>query len=191
VGSAESRAADLAILTQACGDPDTDLETQSGDAIAVVKRAIVSYQGLSVAISGDDQTSVSVHEHGDAPIATSLMVPLSGPRARTALTLTLYASMPGALVDLGADLSYALALGPNELIFDHDLAPTQQSGMTGLARRRVINQAIGVLIEGGYTAESAEEELRKRAALDVGDVHTTAQALLREGHEQGRSTGMS
>jgi hypothetical protein len=90
----------------------------------------------------------------------------------------LYAATPGAFVDLAADLSYALGLDRTHLVLDqHLIAPTAGSGM-GLDTQSAINQAIGVLIGGGHTLESARHELDRLASLDSDDLHRAAQAVL-------------
>ena len=109
----------------------------------------------------------------DGSTATSLRLRLRvlGPDFDPASRVVLYAGVPGAFVDLAADLGYLLrtrpVIGPptarlagfdgpssydgdGHLMLDADLPPvTATSGLTGLAELSVINRAIGVLIERG------------------------------------------
>lgn len=92
----------------------------------------------------------------------------------------LYAAAPGAFVDLAADMSYALGLAPALLPLDDDTAaPVQSSGITGLHAQAIVNQALGVLIGRGHTPETADEELKRLAARDGGNLHTAAEAITR------------
>lgn len=124
-------------------------------------------------------------------IVTSLHLPLSllNPTTRaSAVTngstgqesaLTLYAGRPGALVDLAADLTYALApgqpqsksadgpgLGAGEVRLDQDLIPRSLTpGVTGIDDVTTINRAVGLLIGQGQTPEEAHRDLVDQAAI--------------------------
>jgi hypothetical protein len=115
-----------------------------------------------------------------AQIATSLLVPL--PTASGLVggsSLLLYAAAPGAFVDLAADLSYALQLDLSALVLDQDLPGRHAGdGIEGLRSWSDINQAVGVLLGRGHTIESAHDELRRLAALDSGNLHHAAAAVL-------------
>jgi hypothetical protein len=124
VDTCESLAADLAVLTDAIGDPDIDLDTERRAFIAATKLAIASYLGMSMTMAVDGhEVSITVDERGATPIATSLLIPLPAvSSAEGGSTLTLYAATPGAFVDLAADLSYALGLPEAALVLDDHLA---------------------------------------------------------------------
>lgn len=181
---------------------DLDLETQLQGLIACVQSAVASSLGLTMTTALQD-TAVSFTVGHDTPpyiappvgtapdstacrmaseVRTSLLIPLTAVTATPtdAATLLLYAAAPGACVDLAADLSYALNLDPSNLILDkHLTAPAAVDGITGLDGYDRINQAIGMLIEQGHTADTAHEQLHRHAALDHSDLHTVAEATLR------------
>jgi hypothetical protein len=56
--------------------------------------------------------------------------------------------------------------------------PFDGIGMTGLEGQFAIHQAIGVLIERGYTPETALDELRRLAQLDCGELQHAAEQVL-------------
>jgi hypothetical protein len=176
-------AADLAALTQALDNPNIDLEQGLQAFIGDAKLAISSYTGMTMTIALDGHT-VSFTAHHDATsatvAATSLLIPLAAlTTSDTASTLRLYAATPGAFVDLAADLSYALGTDPTTLVLDNHLpAPEDSSGMTGLAAHFAIDQAIGVLIGGGHTPETARDELHRLAAIDHGDLRAAAEQII-------------
>ncbi len=179
-------AADLATLNGGLDDPDTDLEALLGALATSLPNAIASYQGMSMTFALDShEVSFSVRDgpSSEAAVAASLLIPLSAlSSAGAGSSLVLYATTPGAFVDLAADLSYALDLDAASLILDeHRTMPEDSAGagMLGLRAHTAINQAIGVLIERGHTPESAYQELRRRADLDGGDVPAAAEQLLR------------
>ena len=85
--------------------------------------------------------------------------------SKTGSTIIFYAGVPGAFVDLAADLSYSLGLPPGTVVLDEDTAaPLSESGLTGAAESSTVNQAIGVLIDRGYTPATAGAHLRTRRA---------------------------
>lgn len=173
--------ADLATLGAALAE-EVDLESPLHALNADLKAAVPSYLGITMTVV------TPTHEVGftiliDAagkPVTTSLRIPLGNdPDAKTAAKLVVYAGTPGALVDLAADMGYALALGPAALVLDGDLtAPPDTFGLTGLADHAAINQAIGVLIGRGHTPESAQHELQRLATLDHDNLRVAAEALI-------------
>jgi hypothetical protein len=92
----------------------------------------------------------------------------------------LYATTPGAFVDLAADLAWVLEVQPSALVLDRHLvlpSPPAQ-GVVGLREHATINRAIGALIERGHSPESARAELHLHADLDSGDIPAAAQRIL-------------
>jgi len=79
-----------------------------------------------------------------------------------------YAGRPGAFVDLAADTRFAYGLDGDVVLDGHlahlDRAARVHPGVNGSDETRVINQAIGVLIERGHLPGEAHEELLRRAA---------------------------
>lgn len=174
-------AADLAALTESLANPEVDLQTQLAALAADLGRAVASYTGMTITIAVDGH-EISFTA-GTAAVATSLTIPFTalGP-AEAGSTLVIHAGTPGALVDLAADLSFALALDSDTLALD--AAPRSRptpvpSGLRGLDEYSRTNQAIGVLIAGGRTPEGAWAELRRLAELDGGRLHNAADAVLR------------
>lgn len=176
-------ASDLASLSQALDDPESDLETQLRRLVADIQHAIASYLGLRLTITlRGAEVTLTARERtwSTTDAATSLRLPLAAiSPAQPGSNLVLYARTPGAFVDLAADLSYALALGPATLSLDDDLSdPVSESGIAGLDGQATINQALGVLIERGHTPESAREELSRLADLDGGHLHRAAESII-------------
>jgi hypothetical protein len=178
--------AGLAGLTKNLDKPEVDLELEMrrlGDDLA---RAVSSYLGLTLTItSGAGPISLSTwQEHaGAAAIGSSLLIPLplicpTPPGS----TLLLHAAVPGAFVDLTADLSHAI--GQPLDAFDLDchrtdlLTPIARPELTGLAEFCHLNQAIGVLLERGHSREQAYAELWHRARDVGGDMHAAAKLII-------------
>ncbi|PZS34949.1 MAG: hypothetical protein DLM58_04840 [Pseudonocardiales bacterium] len=106
----------------------------------------------------------------------------------SASTLTLYAATtPGALVDLGADLGYALELPPAALVFDEH-PPAGGSGMTGRDTQSALNQAIGVLIERGRTPAKRRNDCpARRRQWQAQACHRRAGLRKRGANQAGQS----
>jgi hypothetical protein len=168
-------AADLAALSDALDD-GTELGSLLATLADTVTAAVGSYLGMTMTlVAGAHEVSFTVREEPDGrQIGTSLRIPLGSDASSNAgSALTLYAAAPGAFVDLAADLSYALSVDVSELHLDGQLtAPDGTAGIDGLAVHSAVNQAVGVLLDGGHTPESADEELRRLA-----DVHGVTLAL--------------
>lgn len=177
-------AADLAILTQALDQRDVDLQTQVQALSDDVSSAVVSYLGLrmAIAVGGQDVSIALRSDTTTGPeVATSLLIPLAAVTdAEPASALVLYAGVPGAFVDLAADLAHALNLDPISLALDEHLHRPSDgaSGAAGLDWHSAINQAIGILIGRGRTPEAALEELQRLARLDGNNLHHSAAALI-------------
>lgn len=148
--------------------------------------AVLSYRGLRlVLLDHDHAVTLSVFEHpvGVADCVTSLRVPLDAlSNADPGSSLTLYAGLPGAFVDLSADLSYALGLADRlVIVLDADLPPLSvASGIDGLAEGSTINRAVGLLIERGHEPADAHRELGRLAASTGATSFVVAGALLRQ-----------
>ena len=94
-------------------------------------------------------------------------------------SIIFYASVPGALVDLAADLQWLF--GEQEsLTLDGDLPPPRGDlGITGLHELSVIGQACGVLITRGRSPEAARAELDHAARASGTTVEVIAEGLIR------------
>jgi len=173
-------AADLALLSGAIKNPGDGLEPLLESLVEDLRRAIGSYLGLTMTIAVDDhEISFTQSERAD-PAGTSLQIPLASVAGSPpGSTLVLYAAVPGAFVDLAADMSWILALEPSMLVLDKHLGvPVPSEAVIGLHEHAIINRAIGALIEKGFTPDSARAELRRHAEADSGDVPAAAQRLL-------------
>jgi hypothetical protein len=136
-------------------------------------------------IAGGHEVTVSVPEHTAAAehkIAASLLIPFADLTVTEAgSSLVLYAGTPGAFVDLAADLTYALQLGPDALVLDaHLKSSLEDSGLDGLADWTHINLAIGILIERGHTAGGASTELHRLAYLADTTIRVAAHQLIQK-----------
>jgi hypothetical protein len=188
--SAQS-AADLAVLSHAL-DGDADLETTVRDFAAAAKIAVASFLGMTVTvIAGGHEVNFDMQERAGAEfeIAASLLIPLANITVTKAGScLVLYAATPGAFVDLAADLTYALQVGPDALIVDAHLNPSfDDAGPDGLADMTHINQATGILIGRGHTPDSASTELRRLAHLAETTIRGAAHQLI---HAATRGPGL-
>jgi hypothetical protein len=177
-----SLVAHLATLTQAL-DEDIDLEAQLRALKADLRAAVASYAGMTMTVVADGQ-EISFTVRADTgtagEITASLRVPLGRePGSLTDSRLVLYATTPGAFIDLAADLCYILALDAGILALDADLvAPPPGSDAAGLGEHSVINQALGILMGRGHTPESAASTLDHLAEIGDVDLAAAAERLL-------------
>lgn len=124
-------------------------------------------------------TSVDYFVHS-SDIATSLWLPLSWMGAEEIeSSIVFYAGVPGALVDLSADLAFALSLPLDCLRLDQDLTSALlESGVGGLEEASTVNRAVGALIGRGYTPDTAQAELWRQAGENHRSVYYSATRLL-------------
>lgn len=144
------------------------------------RSAVPSFCGLTISVLGRDAPfTFTVLEGGASAdeIKTSLFIPYPQARPDTApaVAITLYARVPGAFVDLSADLAWLKGRDIADFVRDQHLAPPDGVSHTAVTDEAVINQAVGVLIGRGYTVREAEELLD--ADADVGR-RGAAQAVL-------------
>jgi hypothetical protein len=183
-------AADLALLTEALDLPTADVATSLSLLMAQAAVAVPSYAGLTLRMSVDGTvTEVSTLDGtgSDGSIATSLRfrLPGSAPAVRAtemaapAVDIVLYAATPGAFVDLAADLAWLTARSLDMFVLDADHAhPGAAPGALSVSALSIVNQALGVLIGEGRSAEDASDELTLRAdASGVARQHAAAQIL--------------
>jgi len=159
--------------------PALDIRAAVATLARNVKRAAPSYQGLSITVLIDEQRiTLTAMEPStvESEITTSLHLTLGGfPLLDPSTEITFFAATPGAFVDLGADLTFALgaAAGPR---LDQDLPTPVWTGVTGLSEMSDINVAIGILIGHDHTPETARRELHRMAKAAA---ITAAQAAAR------------
>lgn len=170
--------ADLRALSEALDEPGGDLESLLRELGASCALAVTSCLGFSITVVVDSvAVGVVVLEAPPSGrrIVTSVTIPLAGlADVAAGSEITFYATTPGALVDLAADLGHALGLGPNGAQFDKRLTPGASSASgTRLDHAKARNQAIGILLDQGRDLDEARAELdrlalraRDRAGVD-------------------------
>jgi hypothetical protein len=152
---------------------------------AAVAAVVPSYLGLSVVVTRHDPAfTLTVLDDGGTAgdIGTSILLTWPKPadsHAVAAVAFILYARSPGAFVDLAADVSWLTGGPPTDFVLDAHLgAPTEPDSATLIAATSAINQAIGVLIGRGYTAEHAHRELDAQAVQSGTERLAAAQFIL-------------
>ncbi|MBF9520206.1 hypothetical protein B5566_09040 [Mycobacterium sp. MHSD3] len=177
-------AADLAILTQALDAPGVNVADSLRQLAADAAAAIPDYLGLSVIVSESD-LPITFTLMADGPatvdIRASLRIMLSGGRNRLPVALVLRSGVPGALVELAADLALLATQPLTDLIFDQDLTEVDSASANQLQAATDINQAIGFLIGRGYTPHVARQHLDAQAVRISTSRHAIAQLILSEG----------
>jgi hypothetical protein len=177
-------AAELAVLTEALDAPGADVAGSLLRLASEARAAVMSYRGVMVVIeSADPPIAFTAFDDGaeTGDIRTSLMLGSAMVRrdALPRVSLVLFAAVPGAFVDLVADLTWMTGHPLTEVILDQHL-PVRVDDHAGdtLQNASVINQALGVLIGRGYTPEQADLELAARAADAGPDRHQAALHVL-------------
>ena len=174
-------AVDLARLTDALDDPETDLADLVGSVHDAFVVAVPSALGVAFTIRASPaEVTVSTLDGAVAAVATSLQVPLgSWTDLEPGSSVIFYAGTTGALVDLAADLGWLLNLRADIVLDGH--LPAQRQGVTsGLAELSVIQQALGVLIDRGRTPQAGRDELEHLARESDATVHAVAAQLIRD-----------
>jgi len=169
-----------------------DLERVLAALLDDFRRAVASALGLQLTTQASGERVALVHFWPGvtpAQVRTSLEVPL--PRAGPGAAVVFYAAVPGALVDLAADLAFALGLGLDRLRLDRHTPDSTASGIRGLAELSLLERAIGVLIEQGSDPESAERELAGRGVARGTTGVEQARVLLGQLNRRGSGPGGS
>jgi hypothetical protein len=175
--------ADLALLSEALDEPEADVVESLRSLVADVRSSVGSYLGLTLTVTGSEPplTITALEDDADpADVAASIRVPLDVGGADIQISLVLYATTPGAFVDLAADLSWLTGRDLGDFALDrHVIGPDKLDGADGLGAASVINQAIGVLIGRGHTPSQARRELNSRATAAGTERHIAAAEILR------------
>jgi hypothetical protein len=173
-------AADLGLLSAAIHNTDGGLEPVLQSLATELHATVESYVGLTITIAAEGHRISFTSSEPGAIATTSLSIPLTAlAGSETGSSLVLYATTPGAFVDLAADLGWVLEIQPSALVLDQHLqVPAPLGGVAGLRELATINRGIGALIERGHTPESARAELRRHADSDSGDLPAAAQRIL-------------
>jgi hypothetical protein len=175
-------ATDLQSLTGGSGQPDlTALLTQ---VVADLRRAVRSYLGMTLTIVDDGRSfTMTVMNDGTEPqdVVSSAALSLTAvDGAEPGSEIVFYAGCAGGLVDFAADLSYALQVPLTAIEVDGHRPPSStDGGLSGLTELMHLNQAVGILIETGFTVEEAHAELARVAHNAEVSVDHLAQQLIR------------
>ena len=142
------------------------------------RSAVPSFSGLTVSVPGVEApfAFTALREGARAQdIRTSLLIacPLRSTPGLT-VAIVLRAEVPGAFVDLAADLAWLSGRDIIDYVLDQHVEPPAVQTTIDVFGAKVINQAIGVLVGRGYTMREAG------AFLDAGggDRLAAAQAVL-------------
>lgn len=196
--------ADWVLLAQlgnlTAGIEDDTLEDALSSLVNHLRATLSSYCGLQLTVTDHGRpVTLTQFSPGSAPPVSSLCVPVAVlvPGLPLGSRVVFFAAAPGALVDLAADLSYALSLpmttgrssndgrsdtrngrGP-AIRLDQDVpSDSLISGLVGLEPLSTINRAVGLLIERGVLPETAHRTLRRGASAAGLDVLAFAAQLL-------------
>ncbi|NYI42769.1 hypothetical protein [Demequina lutea] len=176
---------DMRALTSALDRPNADLSQSLSRLTTSARSAVESFLGLSLLVPSAPGTGFRVFAAGADPdlARASLFLGLyeADPGAHEFATIgvVLYARTPGAFVDIAAD---ALWLGmAGEVQLDAHLpVPTDPTPATYLQDESTINQALGVLVEGGATLDGARAGLGQRARSSHQTTASAARRVLDE-----------
>ena len=151
-------------------DPDLLVDDTAGLAV-VVDEAVSGYAGLQLTVV-----------HTGVPVTLSLVVPDLLDEVVTSIGIplpllstvhepggraVLHSTVPGAFVDLAADLAYVLEHDGHleeRVALDVDLPPSTTSLLTGVADLTTLSRAAGFLIGQGHDPDTAQDTLRTLAA---------------------------
>jgi hypothetical protein len=147
-------------------DSEIDLTEILDDLVRALLTTVDSFLGLTITmtVTGFPITVSSMSD--DVLSLSSLRLPLPGLRTSDPGSIVyLFAARLGAFVDLAADLAVALGLegAALQLDFHTDRTGSVPAG-TDLSVATAINQAVGIMIERGYTVEDALTRLQSMAA---------------------------
>jgi hypothetical protein len=177
-------AASLDILTAALDEPGIDIAHSLQQLAFAAVAAIPSYLGLSILVSHSDSRFICTRLAdgvfvGDRRTSLRVLLPTMGATHDPAVAVILYATAPGAFVDLAADLAWLTGRPPADFMLDQHLAIASGADTAGqLQAASDINQAIGVLIGRGYSPRQADWELDTQAVNNKSDRHNAARLIL-------------
>lgn len=177
-------AAELAVLTEALDDPGADVAGTLLRLATEARAAVACFRGLMVLIPGANPPIAFTAfedgaETGDIRTSLVLAAPTVVQDSVPRVSLVLFAAVPGAFVDLAADLTWMRGHPLTSVVLDQHL-PVRVDDHAGdtLQKASVIYQALGVLIGRGCTPEQADLELAARAVDADTDRHQAATLLL-------------
>lgn len=171
----------------------TELVSDLTALVTTLSDSVSGYAGLRLTIvhSGHPVQLTALRPvEPEHPVVASLRLPL--PSLSNVFEeggrLVVWSTVPGALVDLAADLGYVLRqvvdgvdrTTPSVVELDVDLPMSEAgSGVDGLDELATIHRAAGLLIGRGHDPESVHETLRTRALEDGLSTSAWADRLLK------------
>ena len=184
----------LAALTQSLDDDGTDLQAILAVLHDDLIDAVPSYLGLRITFhpQGYAITLSTVGAFTNGTAQATLRLPLAQVTGDPGGEIVFYAALPGAFTELAADARYSYDLDGQVQVDEHLLHGLHQPhhrsrqqaaldpGIQGPPELAEINQAIGVLIEGGVPAVEAAAALHARAADQGIDILAAARRILQE-----------
>ena len=161
----------------------------------VIEAAVASYVGVQVSLVQDGQPVTVTAMTSDETARTSLRLPQAVLELESDAEsmVVLYASTPGAFVDLAADLCYSLHAtsgqlhiagradqeGGSGIAVDVDVPGSALvSGVSGLKELCAVERAVGVLIDRGHYPDEARAALSVCAAREDISLHEYAARVL-------------
>ncbi|HEX3337471.1 MAG TPA: hypothetical protein VHS54_13495 [Jatrophihabitans sp.] len=176
-------AEDLQALTEALDPPRVDLAIQLRQLISDIRMTNPAYLGLTLTVvSRGEPFIIAAFEAGAsrADVRSSAYLPLATLcDVEAGSAIVFYASAPGAFDDFVHEVSAALGLAAGVIDVDGHLGPTTLvDGLSAAARARRMNQALGILIERGFTPETARAELRRLGEQPGADPAAAASQIL-------------
>ena len=170
----------LATLGAGLEDITDDLGHRFDQFRSVIRAAVPSYCGLSMTVvTGGIPVTINAPDHhsdddgSNVAVASSVVIPLPGISVRTSGELVLFAAVPGAFIDLAADLAFVtsteLATFEVDTRLDGRVArPVDVEGFS------IIHQAVGYLIAAGSLPEQAHARIAELAQQGGHDLATAA-----------------
>ncbi len=171
-------AVELDLLSFALPEPVGDLGVEVEQAITAVRLAVRSYLGMTVTVVVDGCPSgfTVFDTAGGEGIAASLRIPMAVLGVcHPASSIVFYAATPGTFIDVAADLAYALHVEHATFTLDRHLSPPT---LTSVAEMGRINQAVGILIDRGFTPPHGYTEITRRAAATLTSSHAVALTII-------------
>jgi hypothetical protein len=158
------------LVTRTQEEPSTLVDATT-ELTAVLGQTVSGFAGLRITVVHSDvPVTLALVAPGVAgPAATSVAVPLLLLSAdhRPGGRVVLYSSVPGAFVDLAADLAFVLDRrreAEEHVELDADLPLPATSGLTGLDDLATLHRALGHLIDQGHHPDTVEAALRSLAS---------------------------
>jgi hypothetical protein len=168
VGSSTALLTALQEFGESIDQSHASLSAPLRDLTRDLKSAVDAFVDVEVTIFADLGLPITLTDFTDgadpAVIRGSFRLVLAALQAADSIGhVTFYASRPGAVVDLAADLTYVLARAAIEtstsalsLHVDEQLQPTnRQADLTGIEEASIVGRAVGVLVGRGLPPQHA------------------------------------